>query len=158
MKKIHIILVLLIINAGILLWWFSDTQVIKRQTNAFGETLVILKEEGKGARALKRQQLAGLLSDSLICSIKVKNYNYEFSKDELTQAHLAMTSLCHSSSAEASEISITIGSDTSATVTTTLDLSATEKGGQIHRATCRTELTWHKNDQGKWRLSTITIR
>ena len=159
MKKSHsIILALFVINVGVLLWWFSDTQVIKRQTNTLAETLTILEEDGKSARALKSQKLDGLLADSLICSVEVKQYDHEFSKDELTQAHMAMTHLCQSASAEAAEITISINSDTSATVSAILDLSATEKRGKTHSESCQTDLTWKKNDQGKWRLTSITIK
>lgn len=159
MKKSHIIILsLFVINVVVLLWWFSDTQVIKRQTKALAETLTIVKEDGKSTRALKSQKLDGLLAVSLICSVEVKQYNYEFSKDELIQAHLAMTSMCQSTSAAASNIAISIDSDTSATVTADLKLSATENRGQTHNESCQAKLKWQKNDQGQWRLSSVHIQ
>lgn len=159
MKKIHIvILCFFTLNIAGMPWWFSDTQVIKRQTQDLAETLTMLKEDEKGTRALKSQQLAGLLSDSFRCSVQVKDYNHEFSKTELTQAHLAMTSYCQSSSAEASDISINFDNENTATVTSTLYLSATETGNKTHSESCNAELTWEKNEDRQWRLIQISLK
>lgn len=159
MKKSHIIILsLFVINAGVLLWWFSDTQVIKRQTKSLAKSLTIDKEDGKSTRALKSQNLDRLLANSLVCSVEVKQHNYEFSKSELTQAHMAMTNYCQSSSANTSDFSIDITSDTTANVTATLNLSATENGGKIHTESCLATLTWQKNDKNQWRLDRIHIQ
>lgn len=158
MKKSHaIILSLFIINIGVLLWWFSDTQVVKRQTKDLAATLTIASTDGKSARGLKSQKLDKLLSDSLVCTVDIEDYPYEFSRSELTQAHMAMTHYCRNTSAETSNIDISIDDET-ASVTADLNLSATENGGKSHSESCQAKLTWQKNDQGQWRLHSVHIQ
>ena len=159
MKKTHlIILSILTLNIIALLWWFSDTQVIKRQTKTLAESLSMAKSDSQSIRALKHQKLILLLSDKLECIIDVSNYSHTFDRSELTEVHLAVLNYCESTSAEVSDISISFNSDTSATVTSHLNLAATEKGGKTHSESCTTELTWQQNDESQWRLSRLSLK
>jgi len=158
MKKIHIIIAIFALNTAGLIWWFSDTQIIKRQTKALAESLTISSTDPQTIRALKNQKFILLLAEDLHCSVQIKDYSYEFDKSDLAAAHLAMLNYGQSSSAEASNITLTFNSDTSATVTSTIDLTATEKGGKTHSESSQAELTWKKNEQKKWRLQKITLK
>ena len=159
MKKIHIIILsIFALNIIGMLWWFSDTQVIKRQTKALAESLSMAKSDPQSIRALKHQKLTLLLADKLECSVEVSDYSHTFNRNELTEAHLAVLNYCESTSAKVSDISINFDNDTTATVTSILGLSATEKGGKTHSESCTAELTWQQNDKSQWRLSRISLK
>ena len=158
MKKIHIILIIFAINTAGLIWWFSDTQVIKRQTKALTECITTSSTDPQTTKALKNQKFISLLAADLHCSVQIKDYSYEFDRDDIAAAHLALLSYGESSSAEASDISLTFNSDDTATVTAYLNLDVTEKGGKAHRESSQAELTWKENEQNKWLIQKITLR
>lgn len=159
MKRIHIVILsVFTLNIAGMLWWFSDTQVVKRQTKDLVTSLTMTESDSQSIRALKHQKLTHLLADKLECTIKVSEYSHTFNRNELTEAHLAVLNYCQSTSAKASDISINFDNDTTATVTSTLDLSATEKGSKTHSESCTAELTWQKDNENQWRLSRISLR
>jgi len=159
MKKIHIIILsILALNIIGMLWWFSDTQVIKHQTKDLTACLNMAESDSQSIRALKHQKLTHLLADKLECTVEVSEYSYTFNRNELTEAHLAVLNYCQSTSAKASDTSIHFDNNTTATVTSTLDLSTTEKGNKTHSESCTAELTWQKDNEKQWRLSRISLR
>jgi len=153
-----IILGFFVVIVGILMWWFSDTQVIKRQTQQLAGSLSIAMTDGKIARLRKTQDFSELLALSVSCRIDIADYQSNFSHNDLKEAHHIMTHSCESSSAKVSQIEITIISDTQSTVTADLELAVIEKGGTKHGEPCKAMLTWEKNDTGKWELETIEIK
>ncbi|NWK57236.1 hypothetical protein HW115_16560 [Verrucomicrobiaceae bacterium N1E253] len=144
---------------AVLLWWFSDTQVIKRKTHALAETASVARADGKGARALKTKDLAGLLSNEVIGSVEVSRLSDSFSKDEMLSAHHMLVHNCRSASAIFSDMEIEIDDETgtSATVTASLDLLVTDTRGEEYKESCLASLTWKKNDQDQWSLHRIQI-
>lgn len=158
MKKSLIITIgLFIIMIGVLMWWFSDTQVIKRQTQELANVLTIATVDGKTSRAARNQNFKSLLSKDASCTVDVKSYQGEFTRDDLIAAHHALVHTCKTANASASDVTITAINDTSATVTAKLAISVTEKNGNHHSETCQADLRWQKNDQGKWKLDSILI-
>ncbi len=156
-KPALIILAIFVVIVGILMWWFSDTQVIKRQTQQLANSLTIAITNGKTARLSKTQDFSGLLAPSVSCSIDIADYQSDFGHGDLTEAHHMMAQYCESSSAKASQIEITAISDTQSTVTADIDLAVIEKGGTKHGEPCKAVLVWEKNDSGKWKLESISI-
>ncbi len=158
MKKIHIILIIFALNTAGLIWWFSDTQVIKRQTKALTECITTSSSAPQTTKALKNQKFIALLAEDLHCSVQIKDYSYEFDRDDLAAAHLALLNYGESSTAEASDISLTFNSDDTATVTAYLNLAVTEKGGKSHSESSHAELIWKETEQNKWRIQKITLK
>ena len=158
MKKFHIILLsMLVLNMIGMLWWFSDTQIIKRQTKDLAASLSMTQSDSPSSRALKHQKLTHLLAAKLKCTIEVPGYSHTFNRSELTEAHLALLNHCKSSSAKASAISISFENDTTAMVTLSLDLSVIEKSDKTHRETCTAELTWQEDSENQWRLIRVSL-
>jgi len=157
-KSALIILAIFVVIVGVLMWWFSDTQVIKRQTQQLADSLTIAKTDGKTARLSKTQDFSGLLASSVSCNIDIADYKSELGANDLKEAHHMMAHYCESSSAQASQIEITAISDARSTVTADIDLAVIEKGGTKHGEPCKAILIWEKNDSGKWKLESIEIK
>lgn len=156
-KPLLALLAILIIVIGVLMWWFSDSQVIKRQTHAWIDTLTILSTDGKTSRAGKTQDFSGLLDASVTCSVNISDYQSDFQHDELEAAHHMMVHNCESSSAQIGNLEISEITGTQATVQADLNLALTEQGGRKHGESCKLELIWTKTDAGTWKIESITI-
>lgn len=157
-KPVIITLGVFILTVGILMWWYSDAQVIERQSHQLAEVLTIESTDGKSARLGKTQDFSGLLDPSVTCTVDVSNYQSDFSHDELQAAHHMMAHNCEFSSAKISQIKITELTDTQATVDAELILSVTRKDGTRHGEACDAVLIWKKNDSGKWKIESIEIK
>jgi hypothetical protein len=157
-KPVIITLCTLALIIASLAWWFSDTQVVKRQTKQFAKVLTIASNDAKSTRAQKNQNFTSLLAKSVSCHVNTANYQSDFHHDDLVSAHHMMVHSCQSSSATPSNLQISKPENNQATVTADLDLSVTEKDGTRHSDPCQATLVWQKNDQGKWKLSSIEIK
>lgn len=158
MKKPALILLgVMIIVVGTLAWWFSDAEVIKRQTEALAKSLTIASHDGKSARLSKTQGFSSLLAQSVSCSVVIQGYESEFGHDDLQAAHHMMVHNCGSATAKTSNVEITMLSDTEASVTADLLLTLKEKNGTPHGKACDAVLVWKKNEAGKWKLDSIVI-
>ncbi len=157
-KPVIITLGVFILIVGVLMWWYSDAQVIERQSHELADALTIESTDGKSSRLSKTQDFSGLLDPSVTCTVDVSNYQSDFRHDDLQSAHHMMAHNCESSSAKISQIEITELTDTQATVDADLILSVTRKDGPRHGEACDAVLIWKKNDSGKWKIESIEIK
>ena len=142
---------------GLLVWWFSDSQVIKRQTVELTELFTMSSADGKASRISGNQNLAKLLDKEFSCSIDLKQYQGEHGRDSLLEAHLYLGSACESSSVNASNIEIITLTDESATVQAQFSIEVRAKGGSGYSDDSPATLVWRKNDSGEWRLLKIFV-
>ncbi|MBT8037846.1 MAG: hypothetical protein KJO21_09910 [Verrucomicrobiae bacterium] len=156
-KTIVITLCALTLIITSLVWWFSDTQVIKRQTHELAHVLSVDRSDGKTRRAHKNQRFANLLAASASCRVDTPHYQTELHHTDLVSAHHMLVHSCQSSSATPTDIHISTPDRHRSTVTADLDLTVTEKEGTRHHETCRAVLLWQKNAQGQWKLHTIDV-
>ena len=146
-----------VIVVGILVWWFSDSQVIKRQTVELADLFTMSSGDGKTSRASKNQNLGELLDEKLTCTIDLDEYHGEHGRDSLLEAHLYLGKACESSSVQASGIEIISLTDNSATVEAEFNILVRTTGGSTYSENSPVTLVWLKNDSGKWQLSKITL-
>lgn len=144
------------LTAG-MIWWYSDAQVVKRQSNTLLESLNITGGETNSFRLLKTNSLTNLLADSVSCRVDMVNYQSEFSRAELEERHLLFVRNVESSSVRADEMSIDMLSKDQAKVSAGLSLAVTGKGGNRIAEQCQLTLLWKKNPDGKWRLTLMEI-
>lgn len=157
-KPVIITLCTLSLIIASLAWWFSDSQVVKRQTHELTRLLTVASTDGKSTRALKNQNFTSLLSPAVSGHVDLPDYQSDFGHSDLVSAHHSLVHLCRSASVTPSNLKISKPEQNRAGVTADLDLSVTEKDGTRHDETCQATLIWQKNDQGKWKLSSIEIK
>ncbi len=157
-KPVIITLCTLSLIIASLAWWFSDAQVVKRQTHELTRLLTVASTDGKSTRAVKNQDFTSLLSPSVSGHVDLPDYQSDFGHSDLVSAHHALVHFCRSSSVIASKLKISKPDQNRASVTADLDLSVTEKDETRHKETCQATLVWQKNDQGKWKLGSIEIQ
>ena len=140
-----------------LVWWFSDTQVIKRRTSLLAETLTISEPDSNPARALKSQKFAELLAKNFSGNADLARYSGNISRDEAISGHQYLSHSVKSSSLTLSDFKIISLESSTAQVSATFSLSITTKNGETDSETSATSLVWIKNDSGKWQLSSATL-
>ena len=91
---------------GFLVWWFSDTQVVKRRTVELTENFTIKANHGNAARISKNQSLGELVDEDFTCTIDLENYRGNHRKGELMEGHLYLGQSCESSAVRVGEIDI----------------------------------------------------
>lgn len=143
---------------GLLAWWFSDTQVIKRRTTELTEIFTIKADDGKASRISKNQNLGELLDRTFSCTIDLENYNGGHRRDDLIAAHLYLGQVCESSAVRVGAINITGQTNNSATVEAEFSVSVRMKGGKSYSESAPAALVWSKNENGQWRLSEVTLK
>lgn len=156
-RNTTIALSLFTLIAGIILWWFSDTQILKRQTNQLAESLTISSTSKRTGRLLKVQSFQNLLDPEVRCAVDIAPYECDFQIDELITAFQAVAFSCDSTSARASDVVITFLDDDQATATADLSLILTRKNGTRHDEKCQATLLWKKNGQKEWKLHVIKL-
>ena len=84
MKRLVISLIVIAILGGFGAWWFSDTQVLKRRTQALLTTLTLDSGTGKVGRQMGAYSLNALLaSEVALDTPTIKEANGTFQRDEL---------------------------------------------------------------------------
>lgn len=157
-KPLYISITVFILIIGFLIWWFSDTQVVKRRTEELTHIFTIKADDGKSARVSKNQDLGELLSRTFSCSIELDSYQRDLQRDDLINAHLYLGQICQSSSVQIGEITIISLNDDSATVQADFSISVQEKGGRSHSESAPATLIWKKTEGGSWRLDEVTLK
>ena len=84
MKRLVISAVVIAILAGLSVWWFSDTQVLKRRTQSLLTTLTLDSGTGKVGRQMGSYTLNSLLASEVsLDTPTIKEANGSFQRDEL---------------------------------------------------------------------------
>ena len=148
---------ILAIIVGLLIWRYSDAQVLKRQTNALIETLNITGSETRSFRLLKTGSLTNLLAKSVTCQVNLTNYRSTLSYDELEAQHHLFVHNVDTSSVKASNMNINIMSDNTAESTAELSLLITGKKGDGFSDAGKLSLLWKKDIAGKWLINSMKI-
>ena len=157
-KTVTILLSVFLIIAGILLWWFSDTQVLKRHTEALAKHFIITKTDAKSSRAIKNQNFAELLSKNFSGSLDLDEYTGQITFDEAVTGHQYFALSCESSQASVSDIEITSITDATATIEAVFKVSIIMPGGRTYNESSQASLAWKKTAKKLWKLETITLK
>ncbi|BDS05540.1 hypothetical protein NT6N_05800 [Oceaniferula spumae] len=142
---------------GILLWWFSDSQVIKRNTRNLAATLTIKLDDNKSTRAMKSQDFSALLAPSFRGSVDTDNHQGVITKDEAISGHQFLAFKCQFSQANVSEIEITRIEDNRATVTAQFEISLTTSGGASYSDEADGTLVWMRTKDEIWVLESAKL-
>lgn len=145
------------LTIGFLVWWFSDSQVIKRQTGALADAFTMRADDSNATRVSKNQALIELLDSKFVCSIDLESYDSELRKDELLSGHLYLVRVCQASQVQMANLEITSLTDTSATVVGDFSISIREKDGGSHAERSPATLLWTKTEKGTWKLEEVTV-
>lgn len=148
----------LALTIGFLLWWFSDTQVLKRRTAELAGVFTIKADDGKAARLSKNQTLAGLLHPEFSCSVDLENHRGEHSKDKLIEAHLYLGQVCEASAVRIGKIEVVSVSGKRAEVRSDFSFSVRLKGGESYTETAPATLSWSNADGSGWKLRQVVLR
>ncbi|MFK7911238.1 MAG: hypothetical protein AB8F34_11660 [Akkermansiaceae bacterium] len=146
------------IVVGFLVWWFSDTQVIKRQTIKLTEVFTIKADDGKAARISKNQALGELVDREFSCTIDLENYNGSHSKDQLLEAHLYLGQACESSAVRVGEIEILSITDSRAEVKADFSISVRLTSGNSYTESAPATLIWAKSETENWKLREVILK
>ena len=147
-----------LIVAGVLVWWFSDKQVIKRQTVVLTDLFSMSSGDGKASRVSRNQNLAKLLDPEFSCSIDIENYQGEHGRDSLLEAHIYLGQVCESSSVQVGGIEFLSLTDDSTTVRAEFSISVRMKSGSNYSESSPVILEWQKNENGEWRLKEVILK
>lgn len=159
MKKPVILLAAVFIAlTGVLLWWFSDSQVVKRNTRALAESLTVPADANKSARAIKAQNLAALLAPGFTGTLETDHHTGTVRRDEAITGHHYLTMSSESSHATLTDIEITDLNATSATATADFSIMVTSKDGGSRSETGQAVLTWEKSGDDLWKLASASLR
>ncbi len=141
----------------VLVWWFSPSQIIKRQTQKIIQCLDIPETATKTYRALKTNSFSNLLARSVSCRVDIAEYQSEFSRDQLIESHQMYAYNVASAVAEASNIEVHIIDDKNARTNADIYFAITSKKIAAIKEKIEINLDWEKTDTGKWRLTNVEI-
>lgn len=142
---------------GVLIWWFSSSQVIKRNTRELAATLTISADDSKATRGLKGQDFAALLAPDFTGSVAVDNYQGDIDRDEAVMGHQYLAFQCQFSQAKVSAIEITGIEDGQATVTAHFQINVTTKGGTSYSDEADGVLIWVRTEEDTWKLQSAEL-
>jgi len=156
-KPLLILTAVFAVLVGVLIWWFSDSQVIKRNTRALATTLTISADDSKATRGLKGQDFAALLDTDFSGSMNVDNYQGEIDRDEAVMGHQYLSFNCQFSQAKVSDIEITQIEGDQATVTAHFVINVTTKGGSSYSDEADGTLIWIRTEEDIWKLQSAEL-
>jgi hypothetical protein len=157
-KSLVITTIAFVLTIGFFVWWFSDTQVIKRRTTDLTEVFTIKADNGKAARITKNQALGELVDKDFSCTIDLENYNGEHGKDELLEVHLYLGQACESSAVRVGDIEIVSITDGRAEVKSDFSISVRIKGGKSYSESAPATLIWTKSNNDSWKLREVVLK
>ena len=134
-KTIIAIAAAFLVIIGALMWWFSDSQVVKRNTHSLANTLTIKENDTKSTRALKGQDFATLLESDFSGSIEIKSYSGHISRDDAVSGHQYMALSVKSSHVTVTDINITNIDVETATLTANFTVSVTNNDSSTRNDT-----------------------
>ncbi|MBC8127363.1 MAG: hypothetical protein H8M99_09515 [Gloeobacteraceae cyanobacterium ES-bin-144] len=91
MKRIALIATILILIGGLLVWWFTPEQILKRRTESLLDTLTLKSSSSKTSRQVGAYSLDGLLADEVVLeSTTITEANGTFDRSEIQSAFSAL--------------------------------------------------------------------
>lgn len=156
MKRLAISLVILASLAGFGIWWFSDTQVLKRRTLSLLTTLTLDSGTGKVGRQMGTYSLNALLaSEVALDTPTIKEANGSFQRDELESIFSWLCNQAKETRFELEDLrSVTVDGD-KATVNLTLFGLVVLPNYRPADGTYDVSFDWQKEKDG-WRLTHAT--
>ena len=151
------ILISLIAITIILIWWFSPSQIIKRQTHTFVQCIDIPETATKTYRALKTNSFSNLLANAVACKVDISNYQSEFSRDQLIESHQLYAFNVSSAMASANNVEVSIIDDQNALSRAGIHFAIKSKKLAASGEKVELELKWKRNDAGKWQITNIEM-
>lgn len=161
-SKPTILIILVVAIAGFLMWWFSTEQVLLRRTASLLDSLRIEEGSGRMERAVKADNLAGLLDDPVVitypnmASIFKSPYAtsepISISGDKAKGAHLYVGELAKFIEVTENSIEVMEHDDTSATVKVDFKMRTLFKNSPEKSANITGTLRYSKVDS-HWVLS-----
>jgi hypothetical protein len=114
MKRLVISLVILALLAGFGIWWFSDTQVLKRRTQSLLTTLTLDSGTGKVGRQMGSYSLNALLAEQVdLDTPTIKEANGSFQREELESIYSWLCNQAKETRFELQDLrSVTVNGDT----------------------------------------------
>jgi hypothetical protein len=156
MKRPAIIVAVLAVLAGLGIWWFSDTQVLKRRTQSLLTTLTLDSGSSKVSRQMGSYSLNNLLAEEVqLDTPTIKEANGSFARSELESAYSWLCNQCKQTRFELQDFhSVTINGDKA---TVNLTLFGLVELPQYRPADGNYDVTfyWQKGEDG-WRLNRAT--
>ena len=147
----------LAIITAFLMWWFSPSQVVKRQTNTVINCLDIPETATKTYRALKTTSFSNLLAKTATCHVDIANYHKDLTHDQLVESHQLYAYHVDWASAKGSNIKVNIIDDQHATAQAELNFTISSKKMAASSELITLNLSWQKNDAGKWQLTKVEM-
>ena len=138
-------------------WWFSPSQVVKRQTNTVIKCLDIPETATKTYRALKTTSFSNLLANRVTCHVDIAGYQKDLTHDQLVESHQLYAYHVDWASAKASNIKVSIIDDQHATTQADLNFTISSKKVAASSEIIALNLSWQKNDAGKWQLTKVEM-
>ena len=151
------VLFALAIMTAFLVWWFSPSQVVKRQTNTVIKCLDIPETATKTYRALKTTSFSNLLANTVTCHVDIANYQRDLGHAQLVESHQLYAYHVDWASAKASNIKVSIIDDQHATTQADLNFTISSKKMAASSEIIALNLSWQKNDAGKWQLTKVEM-
>ena len=153
MKRLIISLAILALLGGFATWWFSDTQVLKRRTQALLTTLTLDSGTGKVGRQMGAYSLNALLaSEVALDTPTIKEANGSFQRDELESIYSWLCNQAKETRFELQDFhSITVNGD-KAKVDLTLIGLVVLPNYRPADGTYAVTFDWQKDKDG-WRLT-----
>lgn len=155
-NPVIILLAILVAIVGFLMWWFSPTQVVKRQINTLVETLNIAADDGKATRASKNQDFSTLLGEKFAAELNASGMQRYFTKDDAIEAHLALISTCQSCSLSMSNLVLDRVNDSTFRFTCKADASVSLKGGDSQSESGKLTIIWEKTENS-WVMKDLLL-
>ncbi len=121
MKRLAISAAIVALLAGLAVWWFSDTQVVKRRTQSLLTTLTLDSGSGKVGRQMGAYTLNSLLAPQVeLDTPTIKEANGTFQREELESAYSWLCNQAKQTRFELRKFQSVTVKDTAATANVTL--------------------------------------
>lgn len=156
-KPLLIVSVIFALIVGFLVWWFSASQVIKRNTRELAETLTISAGDSKATRGFKGQDFAALLDADFVGSVDVENYQGDIGRDDAVSGHQYLGFSCQFTRAEVTEIEIINLEGNQAEVHAHFEMHVTTKGGSSYSDEADATLIWVRSKEDTWLLQSADL-
>lgn len=153
MKKPLFLAAAFVLLAGLAVWWYSPSQVLKRRTVVLLEAMTLEPGTTKASRQMGLYTVSALLADQVtLVSSTSEHANGDFPKQEVESAYSWFCErVAESRFSNSAFESVTVtGAD--AEVVMTVDAMVDLGGSRPIDGPCRVSLRWH-NPDGHWLLT-----
>ena len=140
-----------------MLWWFSDSQLLKRKSQALVDCINVTGNESRQYLMLKTNSFANLLAEKVQCHVELENHQANLSQEQLIEHHHLFVTNVGSSFITADDFTVIMGDDNNATVDMSISLNVTGKKGQQYSESGTLTLEWRKDQSDQWGITVIDI-